>query len=312
MTLFSDPGKLQVTVGQMVPSHRVDQFGSIGIALDWVVKRAVRASGKRLGTVRYLMPSRVVAAFTDDNIYVVMSEVGAGMGGVHHYIGMPPSTTLADVEDIGESTNGLRQPIAFTIPNAVLDNAQDSAPWVDETARAIIQAGEAQRQEADTVRFDPIFRGKEFSVDPSLVFTLSPFGEPFDRIYTDVVKPTVEGKDGLHCLRADDINDNNAIIEDVWRLINQARVVIADITGGNPNVFYELGIAHTIGKETVLLMQEGGRAPFDLTHLRHIRYSDSSLGLKSLAHSLRLTLETVLKRPEGLTPVREKIESEGA
>ena len=56
-------------------------------------------------------------------------------------------------------------------------------------------------------------------------------------------------------MRADDIYDNRPIIEDVWRCTNEARILIAELTGRNPNVFYETGIAHTVGKEVILITQ---------------------------------------------------------
>lgn len=61
-------------------------------------------------------------------------------------------------------------------------------------------------------------------------------------------------------------------MQSVWDGINRARVVIADLTGRNPNVFYELGIAHTLGKPVVMLTQSMDFVPFDLRQLRCIVY----------------------------------------
>ena len=59
---------------------------------------------------------------------------------------------------------------------------------------------------------------------------------------------------------------------------------------------YELGMAHTVGKETVLIYQKGGRlaVPFDLAHIRRIEYEDDALGGKTLETDLRLTIRTIL------------------
>ena len=110
-----------------------------------------------------------------------------------------------------------------------------------------------QRQKI--VRLNPIFRGREFSQNDNLVFVLSPFEDPFDAIYADHIKPTVEAISDLQCVRADDLYDNRPIIEDIWRYTNEARILISELTGRNPNVFYETGIAHTVGKEVILITQ---------------------------------------------------------
>lgn len=63
-------------------------------------------------------------------------------------------------------------------------------------------------------------------------------------------------------------------------------MVICDCTGRNPNVFYEAGIAHTLGREVVLITQNPEDIPFDLRHLRHIRYLNNAQGRRALRASL--------------------------
>ena len=128
-----------------------------------------------------------------------------------------------------------------------------------------------------------------------MVFVLSPYGDPFDEIFEDHLKTCV-GSLGLQCIRADDIYDNQSIIEDIWRCINEARIVIAELTGRNPNVFYETGIAHTIGKEVVLITQSMEDVPFDLRHLRCIVYQHTPRGGENLEESLKRTIENILSR----------------
>jgi hypothetical protein len=84
-------------------------------------------------------------------------------------------------------------------------------------------------------------------------------------------------------------------MEDVWTYLNQARLVIADITGENPNVFYELGIAHTLGKEVIIITQETMKpVPFDVGHVRYIRYSLTP-EVKAFDLKLQDTINQVLK-----------------
>ena len=84
------------------------------------------------------------------------------------------------------------------------------------------------------------------------------------------------------------------MIRDIWRAIGAAQFIIADVTGRNPNVFYELGIAHTLGKDVILITQDSGDIPFDLTHLRHIQYDYTPRGMKSFEEKLRGTAGALL------------------
>lgn len=139
---------------------------------------------------------------------------------------------------------------------------------------------------------NPIFRGKSFKVDPTLAFVLMPFAEEFRPIYIEIIKPIVEGF-GLTCIRADDLYGSKTIIEDVWKLINEAKIIIADVTGKNANVFYEIGLAHAVGKEVIIISQTIEDVPFDLRHIRCFIYKDSVAGFRKLETQLRQALSTV-------------------
>ena len=62
---------------------------------------------------------------------------------------------------------------------------------------------------------------------------------------------------------------------------------MCDVTGRNPNVFYEAGIAHAMGKKVVIITQNDQDVPFDLRHLRYVRYLPNEQGLESLQADLR-------------------------
>lgn len=153
------------------------------------------------------------------------------------------------------------------------------------------------------IQINPLFGSASYSVDDRLAFVLMPFAESLTKIYTSLIKPTVE-EVGLVCRRADDFKTNKAIMQDIWKAICESRVVVADMTDLNPNVLnpnvmYELGIAHTVGKETILIYQrrssEAIKFPFDLAHIRRIEYEDSATGGKKLEHELSETLKSILE-----------------
>lgn len=144
---------------------------------------------------------------------------------------------------------------------------------------------EEMEREAGLVTFNPIFKGRGFSIQNALCFVLMPFAEPFIRLYKDHIKPILE-KSGLSVMIAKDFFTSTPVIDDIWRSINEACLIVADITGENPNVFYELGLAHTIGKKSIILNQNKDDAPFDISHVRYFTYTDNEEGWKELEKNL--------------------------
>jgi hypothetical protein len=123
------------------------------------------------------------------------------------------------------------------------------------------------------------------TIEPLLVSAMMPFHPHFDAVY-DALRQAAEST-GLRCRRADDIWENPGIIQDVVSLIDRSRIVISDCTGRNPNVFYETGIADALGREVVLVTQNDADIPFDLRHLRYVRYLNNGEGLRALADRLQ-------------------------
>ena len=91
---------------------------------------------------------------------------------------------------------------------------------------------------------------------------------------------------GYQCNRADDIWNNQHILDDIIELIETAAVVVCDLSNRNPNVFYEAGIAHTLGKEVILLTQSDNDVPFDLQSIRYVRYLNNNQGRQEMIRQL--------------------------
>ncbi|MEX2518420.1 MAG: hypothetical protein WD969_03700 [Paracoccaceae bacterium] len=123
------------------------------------------------------------------------------------------------------------------------------------------------------------------NIEPTLASAMMPFDAGFAAVY-DSIQHASEGA-GLRCRRADDIWENAAIIQDVVALIDKSRIVICDCTGRNPNVFYEAGIAHTLGRDVILITQSEHDIPFDLRHLRYVRYLNNVEGRAALTTALQ-------------------------
>ena len=117
------------------------------------------------------------------------------------------------------------------------------------------------------------------------VFVIMPFADLFTPVYEDHIKALCD-RIGYTCLRADLIDGANIVMNDIWSLINNSSIIICDCTGKNPNVFYELGIAHTIGKNVICITQNSEDIPFDIKHIRYIKYDFTPRGMKQFEQKL--------------------------
>lgn len=110
------------------------------------------------------------------------------------------------------------------------------------------------------------------SQTPAKCFALMPFDDTITKVYNTLLKPPLETK-GFQVRRADSLSNHRSILQDIVEGIAEADLVIADMTGLNANVSYELGMAHALGKRTVIITQDISTLPFDLKVYRAIEYS---------------------------------------
>jgi hypothetical protein len=136
-------------------------------------------------------------------------------------------------------------------------------------------------------------------------FVLSPIGkegselyEKFKEVLDYVIKPAVASSSlELKIIRADDINHSGSFIKDIFENILNSHVVIADLTGQNPNVFYELGVRHALSSRTIMVAQVLDDIPSDLREYRTIIYSTSAKGSKLFQERLHEFIEDIKNEP---------------
>ena len=134
------------------------------------------------------------------------------------------------------------------------------------------------------IMFSPtVFSIPSVDSEKDLIAVMMPFSG-FDKVYDSIKQAAKDAN--LRCLRADDIWDNSTIIQDIFDLIYRARVVIVDFSGKNPNVMYETGIAHTLGKLVIPIAQSVNDIPSDMIHHRSLIYLKNGEGLKNLESDL--------------------------
>lgn len=146
------------------------------------------------------------------------------------------------------------------------------------------------------ITFSPyVFDVPDGYVELDLVSVMMPFSAEFTPVYESIKRATSDCR--LRCLRADDIWEESTIVQDIFNIIYRAQVVIVDFTGKNPNVMYETGIAHTLGKHVVPISQSLDDVPFDMRHHRVLKYLPNAEGLLKLSIDLAKKLRQVSVGP---------------
>jgi hypothetical protein len=142
--------------------------------------------------------------------------------------------------------------------------------------------------------------GKAVSISANdSCFVVMPFALPLGNHYSLIYEPAIK-KVGLKAVRADDdIFATGKIMDQVWAGINAAKVLVAELTSRNPNVFYELGLAHALRKPVVLISSNEEDVPFDVRHIRVIYYdvNDPFWGTK-LLEKVAENILSAIKNPE--------------
>ena len=136
------------------------------------------------------------------------------------------------------------------------------------------------------------FKTEQINRKVGLCFVLMPFREGLNEIFETIKEAAESPPWNFVCKRADDFFAGGHILSDVLRGIAEAQVVVADLTDRNPNVFYELGIAHMVKqpREIILLAQSMDSMPFDLQAFRCIQYSQTIQGARKLKTDFTRTL----------------------
>lgn len=243
--------------------------------LEGVVDKAL---GERILALR----QRIVSDFTAEN----WEELGLLTGTsdlINHHPRLLRSLSWNDEDYAGNVLTVLRRiieqdPRTLSTIEEYLDKN-----YAGEST--FISAKTADRK----ITFSPhVFRVPEGYVEPDLIALMMPFSAEFNLVHEAILRSAMACR--LRCFRADSIWEEATIIQDIFNLIFRAQVVIVDFTGRNPNVMYETGIAHTLGKHVIPISQSLDDVPFDMRHHRVLKYLSNGEGLSKMASELERKL----------------------
>jgi len=134
-------------------------------------------------------------------------------------------------------------------------------------------------------------------------FVMSPFGGDYDDYHDQIFVPAIRAA-GLRATRADDLYRPSPIVSDIWSMIRECKVGLADLTERNANVLYELGLAHAITKPVVLVTRSLDDVPFDLRGLRHVTYNVNKVKwAEQLQADITQAIHEVIANPTSCIPL---------
>lgn len=241
---------------------------------------------------------RLDAAKVSSAPALLMTEIGGDgpqLARVVHIISVVQGPTETSIQYVAE--NGIKP-----IPNEYIESY---APQLG-ISRGVLTHTHWEVKEADLFKVllmnqqkvqptSPVFSLEAIhQPQSSLVSVMMPFAAEFDPVYA-AIQSAVKSL-SLKPMRADNFWEHHYVIQDIVNLIVRARVVICDLSSRNPNVFYEAGIAHALGKEVILITQSQDDVPFDLGHIRYIKYLNNTQGLGSLAEAIASRIQAVISR----------------
>jgi hypothetical protein len=203
---------------------------------------------------------------------------------------VPPAPLTIDRQNFIPSTSDRIDLLAERVAEKVANIQQKRQ---EELAEQAVRVNEALRLLPGELVFGRPLSGKQFKAD---AFMIMPFAASYTGLYSDIIKPLMADLK-LTILRGDEFNSSRGVvIEEVWAALNACRFVIAEISGGNDNVFYELGIAHTLNKPAILITRatQPEDVPFDIRHLRYISYKDTAAGGAKLREDLQTTITRLI------------------
>jgi ATP-dependent Clp protease ATP-binding subunit ClpC len=138
----------------------------------------------------------------------------------------------------------------------------------------------------ERLQCESILPGQNVEITPGLGFVLIPHEPEFDGILNDVIRPAMAANN-IEAIIADDIRTPGAVLSQVWNCIRTAEVIVADISGSNPNVIYELGLCFGLHRFPLILTRDpSNELPFNLRALRFIDYEDTASGAAKLRKEL--------------------------
>jgi hypothetical protein len=245
------------------------------------------------GIARSQLPCDMLAVVDKDNLYVVAQLRSENRTSTYIY---NPEASWSPQKVL----NSAQWEFRFTDPFLIRFPASLAAEKDEKRLEALrkIASGHIDSEFnrfmslLSLLRTRPIFGPASSASSPEMGLLLIPTPEEPDKNSQAIIQAAEAT--GLTCVLAEDIRRGKSAVKEMWTSINEARIVIADLTGPDPGVMYGLGIAHTVGKETILICPQGSEYLAGIPNTQRIEYEDSDDGRMGLVQALSEKLKELL------------------
>lgn len=204
------------------------------------------------------------------------------------YLGADPSHQLSEVIE--------------TFPAVKLNDILSQIGWLGSRTRWMVFSGDPYRlignvqDNYQAIHNPAVIKFPQMPVNEKQIAVMMPFNNSYltpteDPVYKAI--KTAGEQVGFSCVRADEIRTPTDIKDDIFKLIEESKIVIADLSGGNRNVYYEMGLAHARGRIVIPISSDSENLPFDIGHIRTLFFHKDQHGINGLACDLAKVLEDV-------------------
>ncbi len=282
------------TIGGNMPPDLQDKAKMLIEEFMAVVDAMAESRHLQKGIARSQLPSSMVVVLDKENLSILAQIRSENRFAGYFY---NPNITLTPQSAVNSAQweFGLEDPYVIQFPASMLDQSSEQRrSGLEKIASGHIDS-EFERFVGllSLMRTRPIFGQATPAVDVRSALLLMPQDDA-PKKSGDAILEVIRAL-GLAAYEADDIRNGKSAVHETWFSINRAAIIIADLTGADPGVMYGLGIAHTLGKETVLVYPQGSRYLVDIPRTHRIEYEESTEGRTRLKEQLSDMLRSMMQ-----------------
>lgn len=174
--------------------------------------------------------------------------------------------------------------------------------WLGSRTRWMVLAGDPYRllgnvqENYQTIQNPAVIQFPRIPVNEKQIAVMMPFNSSYFTPSEDPVYKAIKmagEQAGFSCVRADEIRTPTDIKDDIFKLIEGSKIIVADLSGGNRNVYYEMGLAHARGRIVIPISGDDEKLPFDIGHIRTVFFHRDIHGIEGLTCDLTQVLKAV-------------------
>ena len=267
-----------------MPNDLIEKVDGLMDQFVDIVDEVVTERKLQRGVVRSQHPCSIVVILESTALYIVGQHHAGVLSTMYTY---HPDKQISQQKAMSSARweFGFEDPFLAMFPKDMLDRTETERRDILRLIAVNFVESEVQRalNLMSMMQIKPLFGHASYMADEKRACVLTPLTESGDQIYEEAIRPVLESG-GLSVYRAEDFGDDENRLKNIWHEIGRARVLVADLTKGDSKVMYELGIAHTIGKEAVLLCKRGEcpKFPEELIKAKLIEYDEGEEGMAKL------------------------------